>query len=301
MATACRDPFVRDGCAYPCGRCPVCLHNRRRVWAHRLQLEACCHEESSFVTLTYNEGSVAANGSLRPEDVQGWLKRLRSRVAPGRFRFYLVGEYGDKTNRPHYHCILFGFATCSRGRTHRSGISLEPRWMDCCDICRLVGDTWSFGNVDLGQVTKDSCGYIAGYVVKKMTRYDDVRLNGRNPEFCRMSLRPGIGADFSWEFASSAMEFQLDRIMPDVPLSLVNAGQQKPLGRYIRRKFREALGRDGKTPQEQLDAMASELLPLRESAFNNSRSFKKEVVEASAGRFANFESRQQLFRKGKTL
>lgn len=306
LATGCRNPFVRGGMAFPCGQCDPCRHNRRRVWAHRIQLEAMCHEASAFVTLTYSEEflprCLGDEPSLAPEHVQLWLKRLRSRTSPARFRFYLVGEYGDNTHRPHYHVILFGFPTCARGRTLRRGNSLEPCWSDCCDRCRLVGDTWSMGNVDLGQVTKDSAGYIAGYVMKKMTRYDDPRLKGRNPEFCRMSLRPGIGADFSWEFGSSAFEHQLDKILPDVPLVLGHSGGRGlPLGRYMRRKFREVLGRAPGTPQHVMDAMASELLPLRESAFNSSSSFKEEVIKAGAGKFANFEARQQLFRKGRTL
>ena len=296
---------MRGGVAFACGQCDPCRHNRRRVWAHRIQLEAMCHEHSAFVTLTYSDDNIVRTlgdlPTLCPEHVQAFLKRLRSRVSPARLRFYLVGEYGDQTNRPHYHLVLFGFRTCERGRTHRSGISLEPKWLDCCDRCRLVGNTWSMGNVDLGEVTKDSCGYVAGYVMKKMTRFDDPRLNGRNPEFARFSLKPGIGADFSWEFASSALEHQLDKLMVDVPLSLRVAGQQKPLGRYLRRKFREAIGRGPEVPQAVVDAMAAELLPLRESAFDSSSSFKEEVVKAGAGKFANFEARQQLFRKGRSL
>lgn len=305
LATACRSPFVKDGMTFPCGRCPVCLYSRRQVWAHRLQLEAMCHEKSAFVTLTYTDESlpscISGLPSLDPLHPQGWLKRLRSRVSPTRFRFYLVGEYGDNTHRPHYHCMLFGLPGCARDRTYRTGLSLEPIWVDCCDFCRLVGNTWSFGNVDVGQVTRDSCGYIAGYVMKKLTRFDDPRLNGRHPEFSRMSNRPGIGADFSWEFASSAFEFQLDKIMVDVPVALRNSGFQKPLGRYLRRKFREALGRAPGVPQEVIDSMAAELLPLRQAAFDSSTPFKDAVVSASAGKFANFEARQNLFRKGKSL
>lgn len=296
---------MKGGVPFACGNCGPCLHNRRRVWAHRIQLEAMCHEQSAFVTLTYDDANLVRTlgdvPTLCPEHPQAFLKRLRARVSPERVRFYLVGEYGDNTARPHYHCMLFGFPTCDRGRTYRTGLSLEPVWRSCCDRCRLVGESWSFGNVDLGQVTKDSAGYIAGYVVKKMTRYDDPRLHGRNPEFCRMSLRPGIGADFSWEFGSSWLEHQLGSVLPDVPLALGHSGGRAPLGRYLRRKFREALGRDGKCPQDQIDAMAAELLPLRESAFNSSSSFKDAVVAASDGKFANFEARQKLFRKGKSL
>lgn len=268
-------------------------------------LEALCHENSAFVTLTYSDDNLPRclgdEPTLAPEHTQGWLKRLRSRSSPSRFRFYLVGEYGDNTHRPHYHVMLFGFPTCLRGRTMRRGVSLEPQWADCCDRCRVVGNTWGMGNVDLGQVTKDSAGYIAGYVMKKLTRFDDPRLNGRNPEFCRMSLKPGIGAGFMWEVASDLIKYQQADRMVDVPASLGHARKDAPLGRYLRRQLREMIGRASSTPQAVLETMAAEMLPLRESAFNSSSSFKEEVIKAGAGRFANFEARQQLFRKGRSL
>ncbi|UDN67856.1 replication initiator protein [robinz microvirus RP_152] len=304
LATVCRNPFVSAGVPYPCGQCDPCRHSRRRVWAHRLMLEAMCHEESAFVTLTYTDDQLvlASSGepTLCPEHYVLWLKRLRERVAPAVLRFYIVGEYGDRTNRPHYHCMLFGFPTCSRGRTYRTGFSLEPVWRDCCDRCRLVGDTWKLGNVDLGQVTKDSSGYIAGYVMKKLNRFDDPRLNGRNPEFARMSNRPGIGADFMHEVASDLMKYQLDTRI-DVPLALGHARKQMPLGRYLRGKLREAIGHDCKAPQAVLDAMAAELLPVREVAFASSGSLKEAVIRAGDGPFANFSARQAIYKKGRSL
>ena len=89
-----------------------------------------CHEASAFVTLTYSDDQLVRTlgdfPTLCPEHPQAFLKRLRARVAPARFRFYLVGEYGDQTHRPHYHLVLFGFPTCERRRTYRTGISLSP-------------------------------------------------------------------------------------------------------------------------------------------------------------------------------
>lgn len=305
----CRDPFVKAGAAYPCGRCAPCLHSRRRVWAHRIMLEAMCHEHNCFLTLTYadknlpmtSELSGSVLGSLSPLHLRDWLKRLRDRISPLKIRFYAVGEYGDETERPHYHIILFGFPTCKRGRTLRRGFSLEPVWSDCCDTCRLVGDTWGYGNVDLGQVTKDSSGYIAGYVVKKMNRFDDPRLNGRYPEFCRMSRQNGgIGYDGLWEVASSLMYHRLDE-RPDVPAGLRVASKSMPLGRYLRSKLRTMIGREAGAPDATLDAIKAELLPVSDFAFRNSRSLKKTVVEVNDGAFANFEAKARIYKGRKPL
>lgn len=243
----------------------------------------------------------SALASLSPVHLRDWLKRLREKIAPSRIRFYAVGEYGDETGRPHYHVILFGFPTCRRGRTLRRGISLEPIWSDCCDICRLVGDSWDLGNVDLGEVTKDSSGYIAGYVVKKMNRFDDPRLNGRYPEFCRMSNKNGgIGKDALWEVASSLMYHHLDD-RPDVPAALRVASRTMPLGRYLRGKLREMIGRDGSAPSETLDAIKAELLPVSDYAFNNSKSLKATVVEVNDPAYENFVAKNAIFKKGRSL
>lgn len=302
MATACRNPFISQGLAFPCGQCEPCLYNRRQVWAYRLQLEAMCHEHSSFVTLTYDDEHLPGNASLCPEHVQSWLKVLRERErSEGRFfRFYLVGEYGEKTHRPHYHLILFGYKPCLRGRTRRDFVSGELRGSNCCCQCSLIFDTWSRGLIEVGEVNKDSCAYIAGYVLKKMTRFDDPRLNGRNPEFCRMSNRKGIGFGRVSDIADSLRHFGRDDDI-DVPLSLMTGDKRKPLGSYLRRKLREAIGREVKAPQAVLDAMAAELLPLRQVAFDGSSSFKDEVVKAGEGKFLNMMARQQLFRKGRSL
>ena len=81
-------------------------------------LEATQHAESTFVTLTYSEQSLPKLplvGGLLPtlqrKDVVGFLKRLRTNVSPVKFRFFGCGEYGEQTERPHYHLLLFGLPT----------------------------------------------------------------------------------------------------------------------------------------------------------------------------------------------
>ena len=105
-----------------------------------------------------------------------------------RLRYYLVGEYGDTTERPHYHICLFGYPPCAYGQTR-----LFKNERPCCAWCSGLQDTWSQGNVFSAELNELSIQYCAGYVTKKMTSHEDIRLNGRHPEFARMSNRPGIG------------------------------------------------------------------------------------------------------------
>jgi hypothetical protein len=34
---------------------------------------------------------------------------LRKKISPLKIRFFHCGEYGDKTRRPHYHALIFGY------------------------------------------------------------------------------------------------------------------------------------------------------------------------------------------------
>lgn len=221
-----------------------------------MMLEAFCHAESSFVTLTYREEALPADGSLRPGDLQAWLKRLRERRSGERIRFFAVGEYGDRSLRPHYHAALFGYASCQFGRVVKG---------DCqCRQCVDVRETWSFGHVMVGELTIRSAQYITGYVAKKFTRPDNPLLGGRHPEFARMSLRPGIGADAVPDVASAMMRWSVEEGV-DVPVALRHGPSELPLGKYLRRKLRAQVGLDENAPKEVIEALRSGLLPVYEA------------------------------------
>lgn len=308
----CRKPFVKSGAAFPCGRCDPCLFNKRRMWQHRIMLEALCHREKAFVTLTYEDGKLPMSSwtssqglvhvlpTLVPKDLQDWLKRLRERTSTLRLRFYGVGEYGDRTWRPHFHVILFGYPTCRRTRTLRRVETLSrPLAAECCSSCRLLFETWGNGDVDVGEVNKDTAGYVAGYVLKKMTGVGDMRLRGRHPEFARMSNRPGIGNSAMWDVASKLLSGLDDDA--DVPSALKSFGKAHPLGRYLKDVLRERIGREKGTPSGALEAIAEELRPLREVAFDNSRSFSEVIVEANDGRYQQMAARNDIYKRRKVL
>ena len=94
----------------PCGQCVGCRLEYSRQWAVR-----CCHESSlhiynCFITLTYDPEHLPDDGSLDIKHFQKFMKRLRDKLHPLRIRFFHCGEYGDKTRRPHYHALIFGYS-----------------------------------------------------------------------------------------------------------------------------------------------------------------------------------------------
>lgn len=288
----CDNPYVNvTGMLFGCGQCVHCRVNRRRVWAHRIMLEAAQYESNAFFTLTYSDEHLPSTGSLVPEHCQLWLKRLRKACEPDRFRFYLVGEYDDGW-RPHYHGALFNFLSCRYGQSQYG--NLRSR---CCDRCELVRETWGKGFIHLGTVEKSSAGYLAKYVVKSMTRCDDERLQGRHPEFMRSSRRRGLGYSGLWELADVLMKYDLDTKLDDVPSMLRHGMSKQVMGRYLTQNLRKMVGKDEKAPQAALDRVSSELQPLREAAKQdaNDPSFRSKWLQSTEGRRLSQVTRLKIF------
>lgn len=162
-------------------------------------------------------------------------------------------------------------------------------------------DTWGLGMIDVGELNEKSAQYIAGYVVKKMTGKEDFRLCGRYPEFARMSLKPGIGAGLMDDVASTLMSTGHDVDMVDVPAVLRHGKKMMPLGRYLRKRIRARIGREVTSPAAVQEAMAEEMRPVREFAFNNSVSLSKVVAELSRGETDRAERVHRIFKGRKTL
>jgi len=222
-------------------------------------------------------------------------------VAPlGKIRYYLAGEYGDQTRRPHYHLILFNFPLCDWGGTRhdirgRSG---------CCEACDLIRAVWGKGLIELGDVTPESAQYTAGYTIKKMTHQDDERLRQGNawlpPEFSRKSLKPGLGAGMMPYIA--AIPFIMDRGSDDVPSSLQHGKKILPLGRYLKGKLREALDLPkGMPPSEQLRLDAETLFPLRILAKNSETPLSQIILESTGDVDRQLNKRQQISNSRKRL
>lgn len=201
-------PAVYPDINVPCGHCIGCRLDKSRQWADRMMLELDHSKTAIFVTLTYDSLNVPVacaldDGSvlftLDKRDVQLFMKRLRRTFDGREIRFYLAGEYGPATHRPHYHAILFGLSLSDFPDIKPVSKNSFGQFLYSS---KKMYEIWKLGNVALAEVSWQTCAYVARYCVKKMSgdvsreTYDSY---GVLPEFSLMSRRPGIAGFYALE------------------------------------------------------------------------------------------------------
>lgn len=126
-----------------------------------------------FVTLTYeDENLIFADDEpcLYKRHLQLHFKKLRKRLEPRSIKYYAVGEYGDKKNRPHFHYILFYNGSCDRFK-----------------LMQMIKDLWEFGSETRVYPVLGAQGYVTKYILK----FD--RRDHLIPPFSMISHGIGIG------------------------------------------------------------------------------------------------------------
>lgn len=203
----------------PCGKCIGCRLDYSRQWADRLMLELQYHDSAYFITLTYNDdhvpkayypdpetGEALDSMTLSKRDVQLFFKRLRKAFPDDKIRYFLSGEYGPTTFRPHYHAIVFGLHLDDlilqktdpiHGYNYYRSPALERCW-SVQDKGSIVSPYVPIGFVSVCNVTWETCAYTARYVTKKLTGeaaefYSNFSLV---PPFSLMSRKPGIARQY---------------------------------------------------------------------------------------------------------
>jgi hypothetical protein len=176
-----------------CGKCRLCKITKVRQWCFRLLKEESKSLSSYFITLTYDiknvpmarsgymtldHGYMTEKGhfsddlnrfikNLRYYDKQIWKKHGHKVKYKKKIKYYAVGEYGEKTNRPHYHAIVLNLYSVG---------SIEKAWKK--------------GLFHVGQVTGNSIAYTMKYIDKdkKVPKHSG---DDRRPEFAYMSKKLG--------------------------------------------------------------------------------------------------------------
>lgn len=190
---------IEDLIAVPCGKCEECLKANARAWSIRILQEAKQYKNNYFITFTYDDEHLPLYGSLVKDEISNFNKKLKTYLQRNNcnsdFRFYAVGEYGSQTFRPHYHVIYFNLDLPDIKLWRKNDLG------DFIFKSSFLEKVWCKGQIEIGSVSVESASYVARYCDKKkknLTKEDleNMKLFHLEPEFSRMSRRPGIGANY---------------------------------------------------------------------------------------------------------
>lgn len=211
-----RDRAIR----VPCGKCPQCLKRRQNQWAFRLNEEKKKSTSCSFITFTYEDPPLTSCGkqTLKKKDFQDFMKRLRKQIKNYGIKYYMCGEYGGITQRPHYHAIMF---------------NLPQSYLQNSD---KLHSAWGHGHIYLAKANLATMHYVVGYLQKgtfqkEIVDYNtgEIKTDPRDAEFSLMSKRMGLAY-----LTPQMVKFHTSRLASYVTQP---GGQKTSLPRYFRDKI----------------------------------------------------------------
>lgn len=186
----------------PCGRCIGCRMDYARSWADRMTYHVltCPKDVNWFVTLTYDDDHLNTLRcdndlglySLNYEHKTEFIKSLRNMFRDSSIDFYMSGEYGGSTARPHFHAIIYNcpIDDLVYWKYNDNG---DPIYLS-----DTLAKLWKYGFSTISPFTWTSSAYVAKYVEKKAYGYNKAEYEayGLEPEKCFCSRRPGIAHDY---------------------------------------------------------------------------------------------------------
>lgn len=147
-----------------CGYCPECINKRRDAWSFRLFHE----QQSSFLTLftflSYDDDNLPIMDGypvLNWSDITLYLKRVRKELATldVKLTYFIAGEYGPRTLRPHYHSLFF---------FHRDTPLTDFR--DTAFFINVLRKHWNKGFINSEVPCSDGVsGYCSKYIMKNIS------------------------------------------------------------------------------------------------------------------------------------
>lgn len=188
----------------PCRKCAGCRQDWSKNFAARAALESRYHEHSAFVTLTYSDDELPIDSNvgfptLCLKDFQDFMKRLRKsyfKQTGKRIRVLYCGEYGEKSGRPHFHAIIFGYFpldaklyyyTDGRRKWSQPFKGAYPVYLS-----ESLSRVWKHGHVFIGEVNYSSCKYVANYQLKGSTNFHPLCVK----PFSHVSTRPALARQY---------------------------------------------------------------------------------------------------------
>lgn len=161
----CVNPYIalrRDGTPIPvpCGKCLDCRKQYQTEWIFRLSEESKRSTCPCFITLTYDNEHLPTMvdnetgevlGVVSKRDWQLFAKRLRKYGGEllSKCRYFAIGEYGSKFNRPHMHAII-----------------IAPNIKTASQLDKVVKQAWNKGFSSTRFATYSQFHYVCKYLNK---------------------------------------------------------------------------------------------------------------------------------------
>lgn len=200
----------------PCNYCLACRINKTTQWLFRLSIELPKFEgKSLFASITYDELNLPyiklinnqVISTLKAKDIIDFHKRLRKEGL--NFKYYVAGEYGEETDRPHYHGIYLGL-------THGDEYKLLEKW--------------NKGNIHFGSTTTASMRYTLGYILNK--NKEEIYLPREAP---KALISNGIGLEyFTWGLTLEDIQKAFNE-----GYILTGEGKKIAIPKYIKDRYEE--------------------------------------------------------------
>lgn len=155
----CETPIWIKGQTVPCGKCSNCIGRKRNHWVIRLMEEAKDSNISFFLTLTYDDKYLVVDPTGMTDEYVLYYDHLRyfhreARKKGFEYKYFSVGEYGEKSSRPHYHMLVFSNQT-------------EFDYQKFMNV-------WKFGFASIGSLTEASIKYCCKDMLKEVDLFDGV-------------------------------------------------------------------------------------------------------------------------------
>lgn len=183
----------------PCNQCGDCRTKRLSDWGMRCVHHASQFEQNSFLTLTYDDANLPQHGTLYKPHLQQFFKRLRHYFPVRQISYYACGEYGERTQRAHYHVCLFN-------ADFNDKVAFRNIGEHTLYLSAQLTKIWGHGNTSIGSLTYQTACYTAAYIMKrtlgkgcpKYVRMDETtgELIPLLQPFAIMSLRPAIASNW---------------------------------------------------------------------------------------------------------
>lgn len=226
-----------NGFYTPCGHCYFCRKKMAKELAFRCEQEAfdqhvynclITYDDDHLPLVAYPDGNIYV--TLNKVHFQDFMKRLRFHVFKKhkiRLRYLVVGEYGGKKGRPHYHLILF---TPIALHGFELDVNNKGQYEPFYYLNSLLEYTWKKGACDAEHMK--NTGASVRYMVQYLLTTTDTRDHVEKP-FKLMSRGKGLG----YKWLERNEDFIRYSINNDYYLVKNDKGYKMSVPRYYQKKY----------------------------------------------------------------